>query len=176
MCLQSIGSNSKLCILLHLLWIQGNQIWLHLHSVCLLFLLLFVWERARDARTLVMLTYLSGAIHRREVVIVILLEWRMQIRFFEVFVLKMHGIIGDLLSLYLVCVTASLGQIKVDCALKGLLATQKNTLFACIAKTPGFHRPMPLRRFSVYCLDMRCSDNHCIWHYHWWLSATSTAC
>ena len=110
---------------------------MHLHSVCLLFLLLFVWERARDARILVMLTYLSGAIHRREVVIVILLEWRMQIRFFEVFVLKMHGIIGDLLSLYLVCVTASLGQIKVDCALKGLLATQKNILFACIAKTPG---------------------------------------
>ena len=36
----------------------------------------------RDARSLVMLTYLSGAIHRREVVIVIELEWRMQIRFF----------------------------------------------------------------------------------------------
>jgi len=49
----------------------------------------FVWERVRDARTLVMLTYLAGAIHRREVVIVIIVEWRMQIRSFAVFVLKM---------------------------------------------------------------------------------------
>ena len=106
------------------------------------YLLSFVWERAQDARTLVMLTYLPGAIRRREVVIFIILEWRMQIRSFcsLSFVIKMVILVTSFHSILYV---SSLAWDKVDCALAEGFASDSREYLICMhsENTRGFTDP-----------------------------------